>query len=234
MQPLLNVYLLIGQSNMAGRGRLAEVPRLWDPRALMFRDGRWAVAEEPLHTDKPAIAGVGLGASFAATLLVRRPAAAPVGLIPAAVGGTPLSRWMPGADLFEAAVSATQCALAFPAALRGILWHQGEGDSKTPQDADSYGSRFATMVQGFRERLAAERTPVLAGGLGDFLARRPGCPLHGEVNRHLEALEGVLPDYGFVPATGLLDNGDALHFNAASLREFGIRYAAKLLALTRP
>lgn len=234
MQNTLNVFLLIGQSNMAGRGRLAEVPRLWDPRVLMFRDGRWAVAEEPLHTDKPAIAGAGLGPAFAATLLVRQCALAPVGLIPAAVGGTPLSRWMPGADLFEAAVEGALRALAAPAVLRGILWHQGEGDSKAPGDAESYGIRFTTMVRALRERLSAERVPVLAGGLGDFLARRESCPLYGEVNRQLKTLEGTLPGYGYVPAEGLLDNGDALHFNAPSLREFGIRYAATYLALAQP
>ena len=64
MDNQLSIFLLIGQSNMAGRGRLEEVSALQDPQIFMFRDGRWIVAEEPLHTDKPDIAGVGLGMSF--------------------------------------------------------------------------------------------------------------------------------------------------------------------------
>ena len=32
-------------------------------------------------------------------------------------------------------------------------------------------------------------------------------------------------------AKGLTDNGDSVHFNAVSLREFGIRYAMKYAAV---
>lgn len=95
----LNIFLLIGQSNMAGRGRLDEVPELAHPQVFMFREDRWRPAEEPLHTDKPKIAGIGLGMKFAIEL-VEGAGIAPVGLVPCAVGGTPLSRWMPGADLY--------------------------------------------------------------------------------------------------------------------------------------
>ncbi|MBT7549375.1 MAG: sialate O-acetylesterase, partial [Gemmatimonadetes bacterium] len=50
MQQPLDVFLLIGQSNMAGRGLMDEVAPLADPRVSMFRDGNWQQAEEPLHT----------------------------------------------------------------------------------------------------------------------------------------------------------------------------------------
>jgi len=113
MNSELNIFLLIGQSNMAGRGRFDEVSTLRDPQVSMFQDGRWTVAEEPLHTDKPIIAGVGLGMSFAVELLTRAHPT-PIGLVPCAVGGTQLSRWMPGADLYENAVSITRLALSNP------------------------------------------------------------------------------------------------------------------------
>ncbi|MFH1476733.1 MAG: sialate O-acetylesterase [Verrucomicrobiota bacterium] len=54
---------------MAGHGRLDEVSALRDPRIFMFRNGHWINAEEPLHTDKPKIAGVGLAMNFAKELL---------------------------------------------------------------------------------------------------------------------------------------------------------------------
>ena len=50
---------------MAGRGLMDEVAPLADPRVSMFRDGNWQLAEEPLHTDKPERAGVGLASGFA-------------------------------------------------------------------------------------------------------------------------------------------------------------------------
>jgi hypothetical protein len=104
MNSNLNVFLLIGQSNMAGRGRLDEVPSLQHAEVSMFLDGRWIPAEEPLHTDKPDFAGIGLGMSFAVELATRA-AIAPIGLIPCAFGGTSLAEWMPGTELYENAVS---------------------------------------------------------------------------------------------------------------------------------
>jgi hypothetical protein len=98
-----DIFLLIGQCSMAGRGLPEEVANLEHRQVQMFRDDSWTIATEPLHTDKPGRAGVGLAMSFAVELLDRNQATA-IGLIPCAVGGTPLNRWMPEADLFEHAV----------------------------------------------------------------------------------------------------------------------------------
>lgn len=228
----LTVFLLIGQSNMAGRGRLGEVPALRDPRVSMFRDGCWMPATEPLHTDKPAIAGVGLGMSFAAEL-VARASVTPIGLVPCAVGGTALSCWMSGADLYKRAVALTQQALS-QGQLRGILWHQGEGDADTAEDANSYGRRFQQMIGGLRLRLSAADVPVIAGELGTFLQSRTDCNYFNVVNRQLRELVGRLPAYGCASADGLTDNGDSLHFNSVSLREFGRRYAHKYIDMGVP
>jgi hypothetical protein len=58
---MIQTFLLIGQSNMAGRGPLDEVPPIVNSDVQMFRDGLWMPASEPLHTDKPAMAGIGRG-----------------------------------------------------------------------------------------------------------------------------------------------------------------------------
>ena len=61
-----HLYLLVGQSNMAGRGKVTEQDKETHPRVLVFnKQGKWAPAVDPLHFDKPGIAGVGLGKSFA-------------------------------------------------------------------------------------------------------------------------------------------------------------------------
>ena len=99
----MNVFILMGQSNMSGRGNPDDVETISSPDIFMWRDGRWVVAKEPLHTDKPRIAGVGLGMSFAAEVM-KRTGMSPVGLVPCAVGGTPLNRWMPGEDRYEAGI----------------------------------------------------------------------------------------------------------------------------------
>jgi hypothetical protein len=221
----LNIFLLIGQSNMAGRGRLDDVPPLRHSQVRMFRQGNWIVADEPLHTDKPDLAGVGLGMSFAVELIVRGRLQS-IGLVPCAFGGTSLSAWLPGAALYENAVAVTREALS-GGRLSGILWHQGESDSGQAQDAASYGERFQQMLHRLRHALGAEAVPVIAGELGAFLRQREPADhaLFDVINRQLRQLVGKLPVYACVSASGLTDNGDHLHFDALSLRELGRRYA---------
>lgn len=229
MDKELNIFLLIGQSNMAGRGNMDEVPELKHPQIFMFRDGQWVKAVEPLHTDKPRIAGVGLGMSFA-NHLIEEAGLVPIGFVPCAVGGTPLSRWMPGADLYENAVEIAKSALDH-GILKGILWHQGEGDSNSLEDAESYGDRFSKMIESLRSEFSAESVPVISGELGRFLEKRDGCNYFKLVNKKLNELENKIPNYACTSSEGLNDKGDNLHFNAASLREFGVRYSEKFLEI---
>ena len=51
--------LMIGQSNMAGRGFINEVPMICNERILMLRNGKWQMMTEPVNYDRP-ISGVSL------------------------------------------------------------------------------------------------------------------------------------------------------------------------------
>ena len=135
-----DLILLIGQSNMAGRGLLGEVPPIKNAHITMLRDDQWQQASEPLHTDKET-AGVGLASSFASEYLGAFPEAE-IGLVPSAVGGTPLSRWMPGCDLYENALVNARRAME-DGQLKAILWHQGEADAQDIALAQSYGQRLS-------------------------------------------------------------------------------------------
>jgi hypothetical protein len=228
MNAPIAIFLLIGQSNMAGRGPLDAVPPLRHERVQMFRAGAWVKAEEPLHCDKPAVAGVGLGMSFAIDVAKRNPAIV-VGLVPCAVGGSKLERWMPGADLYTNAVATTKQAIA-QGKLAGILWHQGENDAILPEDAATYAARLTVMIDALRKELGAPDVPFLAGELGAFLKDHPGCKQgFGEVNAQLRSLRGKVPGFRWVGASGLTDRGDHTHFDSPSLRELGRRYARAYL-----
>src|SRR5947208_10691890 len=81
-----HLFLLVGQSNMAGRGTVEAQDKTPHPRVLMLnKEGAWVPAIDPLHFDKSA-AGVGLGKTFA-TLYAEAHPGITVGLIPCAVGG---------------------------------------------------------------------------------------------------------------------------------------------------
>ncbi len=229
-----HLYLLIGQSNMAGRGAVEAQDKQPHPRVLKLTKGNtWAPATDPLHFDKP-IAGVGLGSSFGRSMADANPGVT-TGLIPCAVGGTPLSRWSKGGDLYKQAVVRAKAALK-DGTLKGILWHQGENDSGNEQLAKSYGERLGKMVQDLRAELGAGETPFVAGKLGEFLKResKEGKPaLWPLVNEQIGSLPKLVPHAAAVESAGLQHKGDSVHFDSPSLREFGRRYAEAMRLLQK-
>jgi hypothetical protein len=228
----LELFLLIGQSNMAGRGvmELQDV----DPAANIYtlaQDLTWKPAADPLHFDKPDIAGVGLGRSFAKRLARERPGVG-IGLIPAAFGGTSLKEWSPDGELFQDAVRRARAAMQ-SGRLRGILWHQGEADSATTELASSYRERFGEFITALRKELNAPDIPVVVGALGEFVYERKGNPqpFARIVNSQLASVPARVPFSAFVSSAGLVHKGDEIHFDSASLRELGRRYAVAFLSL---
>lgn len=88
-----HVFLLIGQSNMAGRGFINDVPKITNERIHMLRNGRWQMMAEPLNYDR-SVAGVGLAGSFSEAWLSKN-AEDTIGLIPCAEGGSSIDEWAP-------------------------------------------------------------------------------------------------------------------------------------------
>ena len=227
----LQIYVLMGQSNMAGRGQLEKTREPLHPKILMLtKEERWEPASEPLHFDK-SIAGAGLGASFALRMAAAEPQAM-IGLVPCAVGGTPLSRWQKGADLYEQALKRIRAAQK-AGIVRGVLWHQGENDALDLQQAESYGRRLAEMVNDLRQDTGNSQLPFVAGTLGDFLSDdAAGNPSHWRtVNAQLLLLPGLTARTAIVDASGLKPKSDGVHFDTPSLRTLGERYATAMLKL---
>ena len=84
----MHVFLLAGQSNMAGRGELSEIDRTPHPRVFVLnKNDEWVIATEPLHFDKPEIRGTGPGLAFAKEIAKQNPRFR-IGLVPTAVGGS--------------------------------------------------------------------------------------------------------------------------------------------------
>lgn len=221
-----HVYLLLGQSNMAGRGELDEQASLPHARVLKLDQNEdWVPAVDPLHFDKPAIAGVGPGSGFGPAMAEAAPDAV-IGLVPCAVGGTPLQRWEPDGDLYVEALKRARRA-ARDGMLKGILWHQGESDAVREEDAGSYGDRLAKMIVGLRADLESPDLPFVAGELGEFI-QVTRSPHAGTVNDAIRSMPEQVPHTAFVSARGLTAKADQIHFDAESARELGRRYAAAM------
>ncbi|WP_215238997.1 sialate O-acetylesterase [Dyadobacter helix] len=90
-----DLYLLIGQSNMAGRGVISQDSPNISPNIRMLNNSNaWVIAQDPLHADFPKAAGVGPGLAFAREMERQNPGKQ-IGLIPCAVGGTSIDEWQP-------------------------------------------------------------------------------------------------------------------------------------------
>jgi hypothetical protein len=226
------VFLLAGQSNMAGRGEVTDDDRTIHPRVLMLaKNGSWQFAADPVHYDKK-IAGAGLARSFAIEL-ASQDENITIGLIPAACGGSPIAMWEPGAYFdktdshpYDDAIARTKRAMQ-DGTLSGILWHQGESDSK-PDNWPVYKDKLVALAARMRKDLDAPEVPFIIGQLGRFEAK-PWTDERAKINAaHIEAAKEI-KFAGFVSSFGLTSKDDNTHFNTESLHEFGKRYALRYL-----
>jgi hypothetical protein len=219
---------------MAGRGTVEAQDQAAHSRVLMLdKAEQWVPAVDPMHFDKPA-AGVGLGKTFG-TLVAESEPGITVGLIPCAVGGSPISVWEPGVFYngtkcypWDDALRRARTALK-SGVLKGILWHQGESDCK-PKEAALYEQKLKGMVERWRTELQAAELPFILGQMGRF-PEAPWSAAAEQVDAVHQALPKLLPRVAFVSATGLGHRGDKLHFDSAACRELGQRYYAAYRSL---
>ena len=229
-----HLFLLVGQSNMAGRGKVEKQDKQPHPRVLMLtKDNRWVPAVAPLHFDKRS-AGVGIGKTFASEIAKSNPKVT-IGLIPCAAGGSPISSWEVGgyhaqtkSHPYDDAVKRVQFALK-SGTLKGILWHQGESDSK-PELAPVYEKKLHELIARFRKEVQLPDVPFIAGQMGQFVERA-----WSDAKKQVDSAHRNLPKSAkhtaFVSSDGLKHKGDQVHFDSASYRELGRRYAKAYRAL---
>ena len=246
-----DLWVLAGQSNMEGVGDLSEVETS-HPLVHSFQSREsWAPAEEPLHwlgesprpvhhvlwgqpvptevplRDPARAKGAGLGLSFAKARVEQR--GVPVGLVPAAHGGTSMQQWDPaskgqgGHSLYGATLERVK---AVGGKVAGILWYQGESDAN-PTDAALYESRMTTLVQSFRADLGQPDLPFYYVQLGGFVTDPDPGLVSGwnSVRESQRTWQSSLSNVGMVSA---IDCGldDGIHIDTAGLKTLGKRLAA--------
>ena len=222
-------FLMVGQSNMAGRGEWGVVEPIDNDQCFMLRMGRWQRMSEPVNPDRGIFmghprSGISLAASFADEFTRRYQQKA--GLIPCADGGTALHQWMPGEVLFDHAVMMASLARR-TSKLGGILWHQGESDCR-PLDGARYKQDLIRMLTELRRQLGDESLPLILGELSvDIIPKYAVGDSLVRLNGILHEIASELPNCAVASSAGLGLKEDGLHFNAVACREFGRRYFEK-------
>ncbi len=223
-----HLYMLAGQSNMAGRGKVELSDQTPHPRVWMLtKDNTWVPARDPMHFDKPSVVGVGPGLAFAKAM-ADQDTSIVIGLIPCAVGGSPIAVWEPEkyyeptkSHPYDDAIRRTKVAME-KGRLQGILWHQGESDSDSVHSV-TYPEKLKLLVERFRKDLKVKKLPFVAGTMAEFYTDKRIYAKR--VNEATMALSSQVKYAAFASASGLKENGDQTHFDNVSARELGRRYA---------
>ncbi|HMA93668.1 MAG TPA: sialate O-acetylesterase, partial [Polyangiaceae bacterium] len=235
--PNLLIFLLIGQSNMEGAPPPDLQDQVTDDRVKVLAydntGGRlyneWYAACPPLHST-----GLGPGDYFAKLLAARLPAQYRIGLVPCAINGVDI-------DFFgKGVISARRAEFPIPpdnlrsgaydwvverarlaqrdGVVRGILFHQGESDC----GQSVWVVKVADIVEQLRADLElGSDVPFVAGEL----LRDGRCAAH---NALVNQLPHWIPNCHIV-SSARLTGMDLFHFDLASQRELGKRYAEAML-----
>jgi hypothetical protein len=244
------VFLLFGQSNMAGGAASDAEDRKTNPRVKMLAYtncssqgmtyNSWYTAAPNLHG---CGTGVGLGDWFG-RIVADSLKTDTIALIPCAVPGVDISFFS------KNVVSSRRKDFSIPpdnhwtgaypwmlerlkkaqekGVISGILFHQGEADwSDTARKL--WVNRVATIVKDLKTDLGFGDVPFVAGELRGQLNRTTNescCYAH---NPYVATLAKTVPNGQLVSSKGLDPANDAYHLTAAGNREFGKRYAASML-----
>jgi hypothetical protein len=224
------VIVLAGQSNMIGRDSI--VAGIDDDYSGVSDVVQWGYgansklqAINPLdHLDEQA-GDMGLWLSMVKALVRSGKYSKPIMVVPCANGGTGFSNnnWNPGDARYLGAVARTTSALASDSlnTLEVFCWHQGE------TDAVNGNSTYLANIKAMRDAFIVDigqmisSTPFIVGEIagGGSIAQR-------------DAINQALADFATDVLSAKLVRAkelplfDTFHFNSASTRTLGSRYAA--------
>ena len=233
-----DVFLLIGQSNMAGRGYMIEGDdKVIDKNVFILDDaGNIVPACNPLNqysSIRKELSKQQIGPGFGFAKRLSKKTGRKILLVVNARGGTTMDQWAKGSGgngYYEEAVRRTKTAMEF-GTLKAIIWHQGCGDAKK---SDVYMSKLSSFVQSLRDDLGVS-VPFIAGELGQWRSHVT------DFNTRLHTISEYIPDSDWVSSKGCTpivtkksdgkpDMKDP-HFDRKSQLLMGRRYADKVLKI---
>ena len=220
----LHVYLLIGQSNMAGRAKVPEDMAGVIERCYLLNDkGQWVPAKNPLNLYSTIRKGEGMqklgpGYSFAIDMLKANPDIR-IGLVVNARGGSKVEDWLGEKSKYYKDVLKRVGQARQTGTLKGVLWHQGESNSGGKW-SEGYSGKVKTLVETLREDMKLPGLPFVAGEIKQ-----------GEqINEQIGALPKDLKHTAVASSKGL-KTYDRWHFDTKSTLLLGQRYAEQMIGL---
>ena len=247
--PNFHIYLAFGQSNMEGQGNIESQDKTVDSRFQVLWTtsetncgkslGKWSDAVPPLASCSGKL---GPADYFGRTMVEKTDSKIRVGVVDVAVAGcsiqlfdSPLSQsymnqqasWFkqrvdayggkPYERLIEMAKKAQEDGV-----IKGIIFHQGETDAGDGQWPSKVKAVYDRIIKDF--------------GLGDDIPFLAGEVLRGGMssgaNNNIAKLPQQSKNFYVISSEGLtqpLGDGQNVHFTSQEYRDFGKRYAEKMI-----
>ncbi|MFA6292741.1 MAG: sialate O-acetylesterase [Victivallales bacterium] len=244
------IWIFAGQSNCAGDqvnvkniyNRSQYPDDDWHPNILQWarsgdNAGKAVPASNPMDFDGGgAPVGVGPAMAFAKTILEHDPRQQ-ILVIPAAVGATGFSSndWNPGDKVYEKMLSMVNEALQDGGTIDGIVWNQGEGDTKL--NAVAYAAAWEKMFKDLSSRIK-DGWPNQALIIYGDLAKGTFSNVTGAIEKHLvpanERRVFVTKEMAGINQLSMeeaFDDASKIHYSAKSQRLLGKAYAKAALSL---
>jgi sialate O-acetylesterase len=236
-----DIWVITGQSNSEGHGKspAPDAPELGVH--LFHARGQWSLATHPLgDSTQTRYTPNRLGSNpshspwlvFAKTLKAQL--GVPIGLIPASLGGSPLSAWTRGVDgvLFDNMLryaADAGCSSNAGPAVRGVVWYQGESDASA-EGLKVYGPRFKKFVADLRTSFGDKSLPVITTQLNRWVGEPNAASDAGwEGMRQLQRHLAGTMKHIYLLSTLDLGLSDGIHTNSLGNIAIGQRAASVAL-----
>ena len=217
------IFIMAGQSNMAGRGFVEPQDTIPNKRILTInKNNELIYAKEPLHFYEPSGSGLDLGLSFGEKIISKIPDSISVLIIPTAVGGSSIEQWIENkkhrnVELLNNFKNKVKIAETY-----------GESNTKDELSISNYDKNLSLLFTKFRQITNDEQLPIIIGKLGSYSNNKKNFK---KLNLEIETYAKTDKNVRIVKTSDLTDRGDKLHFDSKSIRVLGDRYAEKILEI---
>ncbi|MBQ7513006.1 MAG: sialate O-acetylesterase [Prevotella sp.] len=233
-----DIYLCIGQSNMAGRAQIVGKSAMQEMEGvyLLNDQNQFEVAKNPLNRYSTVRKGLDLQRLSIAYMFSKKMhelTGRSIGLVCNARGETSIRHWQKGHErgYYDEAVKRTREAMKY-GTLRGIIWHQGEYDCTG--NLEEYQQLMQQLISDLRKDLGNQKLPVVYGQISQWNWTKTEAGTQ-PFNDMIVAMPAKIKNTACATSedlTPFIGEHDP-HFSAKSQKTLGQRYAEKMMTLLK-